>query len=127
MARLDDHLVRAIADTAWPLDDEASSFDPLLELVGDASLVLIGEASHATHEFYRLRAALSQRLIRERGFDAVAVEADWPDAHRVDAFVRGHSDDADATRALSSSAVRASSTSVSSCASATRATRSSSG
>ena len=75
-------------------------FDPLLDLVGDARFVLIGEASHGTHEFYRLRAEITKRLILEKGFTSVAVEADWPDAYRVNRFVRGRGTDADATQAL---------------------------
>ncbi|MDB5067337.1 MAG: Erythromycin esterase [Chloroflexi bacterium] len=74
--------------------------DTLLDLVGDAHFVLIGEASHGTHEFYEERALLTRRLIEERGFCAVAVEADWPDAYRVNRFVRGRSDDATAEEAL---------------------------
>ncbi|WP_227982764.1 erythromycin esterase family protein [Nocardia spumae] len=59
------------------------------DLVGDARFVLIGESSHGTHEFYAARAAITRWLISEKGFTGVAVEADWPDAHRVDRFVRG--------------------------------------
>lgn len=62
--------------------------DAVLDLVGDASLVLLGEASHGTLEFYTLRAQVSKRLVAERGFDAIAVEADWPDALRVSRFVQ---------------------------------------
>ncbi len=73
----------------------------MLALVSDAPYVLIGEASHGTHEFYRVRAEITKRLIQEYGFSAVAVEADWPDAYRVNRFVRGeHTDDADADEAL---------------------------
>ena len=61
----------------------------VVDLIGDARFVLIGEASHGTHEFYRIRAQISKRLIAEHGFNAVAVEADWPDAYRVNRFVRG--------------------------------------
>jgi erythromycin esterase-like protein len=61
----------------------------IVDWIGDARLVLIGEASHGTHEFYRERAQITKRLIRERGFHAVAVEADWPDAYRVNCFVQG--------------------------------------
>jgi erythromycin esterase-like protein len=75
-------------------------FDGLLELAGDAQFVLIGEASHGTHEFYRTRAELTRRLIAERGFNAVAVEADWPDAYRVNRFVRGHGDDGEPVESL---------------------------
>jgi erythromycin esterase-like protein len=62
--------------------------------------VLLGEASHGTHEFYAERARITQRLIEEKGFCAVAVEADWPDAYRVNRFVRGRSDDVTAEEAL---------------------------
>jgi len=62
--------------------------------------VLLGEASHGTHEFYRERAEITKRLILEKGFTAVAVEADWPDAYRVNRYVRGQSEDADADAAL---------------------------
>ncbi len=71
-----------------------------MDLVGDARFVLLGEASHGTHEFYRERAEITQRLIEEKGFTAVAVEADWPDAYRVNRYVRGESDDVDAIEAL---------------------------
>lgn len=91
---------RLVSNSARPLVGAASDFDSLLALIGDAPYVLIGEASHGTHEFYRIRAEITKRLIRERGFNGVAVEADWPDAYRVNRFVRGASDDADAEQAL---------------------------
>jgi erythromycin esterase-like protein len=69
--------------------DAAHDYDPLLALARGTRLVLLGEASHGTHEFYRERARITKRLIVEQGFDAVAVEADWPDAHRVNCWVRG--------------------------------------
>jgi erythromycin esterase-like protein/predicted phosphoribosyltransferase len=77
-------------------------FDALVDILGDAQFqfVLLGEASHGTHEFYSERARLSQRLIEEKGFDAVAVEADWPDAYQVNRFVRGQSADVTAEEAL---------------------------
>ncbi len=92
--------IRALRGSARPLTGEAGDYDPLLDLVGDASFVLLGEASHGTHEFYRERARITKRLIREKGFDAVAVEADWPDAYRVNRFVRGRGGDTDAVDAL---------------------------
>jgi erythromycin esterase-like protein len=95
-----DHAERLISIGARPLVGTASDFDPLLALVGDAHFVLIGEASHGTHEFYRIRAEITKRLIHEKGFTGVAVEADWPDAYRVNRFVRNASDDADAEAAL---------------------------
>jgi erythromycin esterase-like protein len=75
-------------------------FDPLVALVGDAPIVLLGEASHGTHDFYRVRAEITKRLVRDRGFRAVAVEADWPDAYRVNRYIRGRPGDADAEEAL---------------------------
>ena len=88
-------------DAAHPITGAPDDYDGLLDLVGDRRFVLIGEASHGTHEFYRERARLTRRLIDERGFTAVAVEADWPDAYRVNRYVMGLSRDADAVSALS--------------------------
>lgn len=82
----------ALALIGMPLMGRPSDYDPLLEAVGEARFVLLGEASHGTREFYRERAAITKRLIREKGFTAVAVEADWPDAFRVNRFVRGEGD-----------------------------------
>ncbi len=65
----------------------------LMDLVGDARIVLIGESSHGTHEFYEARAEITKLLIEEKGFNAVAAEADWPDAYRVNRYVRGLGDD----------------------------------
>jgi erythromycin esterase-like protein len=94
------------------LDDEAAivreiarptadGYDALVKTAGQANCVLIGEASHGTHEFYATRAELTRRLIVEHGFRAVAVEADWPDSFRVHRFVTGRGDDQTATEALS--------------------------
>ena len=99
-ATVDRVLTSALHDAARPLVGAPDDFDALLALVGQARFVLIGEASHGTHEFYRIRAEITKRLIREKGFAAVAVEADWPDAYRVNRFVRGRGLDADATDAL---------------------------
>src|SRR3954454_2393189 len=74
--------------------------DELLNLVGDAKFVLIGEASHGTHEFYKYRAEITKRLIEERGFSAIAVEADFPDAYRVNRYIRGQGTDLTAERSL---------------------------
>ena len=91
----------ALADAAHPLDGGPGDYDALMNLVGDARFVLIGEATHGTHEFYEERARITQRLIREKGFTAVAVEADWPDAYRVNRYVRGEGQDGTADAALS--------------------------
>ena len=87
----------AIRRSAVPIDGD---LDAVVRVVGDARFALVGEASHGTHEFYARRAAITRELILERRCDAVVVEADWPDAYRVDRFVRGRSDDADAEAAL---------------------------
>jgi erythromycin esterase-like protein len=79
---------------------EITDYDELLEYIGEARFVLLGEASHGTHEFYRERAQITKCLIAEKGFDAVAVEADFPDAYRVNRYVRGEGDDLDAVEAL---------------------------
>jgi len=82
-------LPQMLADAGEAFDDiERVDLDGLLERIGDARIVLIGEASHGTSEFYRLRARITQRLVTERGFDIVAAEADWPDAARIDHYVR---------------------------------------
>ena len=92
--------LEAVRLDARPLEGAESDYDALLELVGDARLVLLGEASHGTHEFYRERARITRRLIEELGFTAVAVEGDWPDADRVSRYVHGLGEDADAEEAL---------------------------
>jgi erythromycin esterase len=77
-----------VVDLALPLE-HAGHLDPLIERVGAARFVLIGEASHGTREYYTWRAELTKRLITEQGFSFVAVEGDWPDCARLDRWVRG--------------------------------------
>jgi erythromycin esterase-like protein len=84
-----------------PLTGGSDDLAPIVELAQGTHYVLIGEASHGTHEFYRIRAEITKRLIRDLGFIAVAVEADWPDAYRVNRYARGETGAADATDALS--------------------------
>ena len=96
-----DAISRAVGDTGQPLGGTGEDYDRLLDAVGDARFVLLGEATHGTHEFYRARAQITQQLIEEKGFAAVVAEADWPDAWRVNRFVRGFQDDEDADAALS--------------------------
>jgi len=74
--------------------------DPLIELIGDSRLVLMGEATHGTQEFYRVRTELSRRLIAEHGFDAVVAEADWPSALRASRYAQAASTDRSADVAL---------------------------
>jgi erythromycin esterase-like protein len=90
----------AIVHSAARCVTASADYDPLLEMAGTAECVLIGEASHGTHEFYATRAHLTRRLIAERGFRAVALEADWPDTFRVHRFVTGREQSPTAEEAL---------------------------
>src|SRR5438093_1187154 len=89
-----------VQEAAQPIKGVATDYDPLLKLIHAARFCLLGEATHGTHEFYRERAEITMRLIKEKGFTAVAVEADWPDAFRVNRYVLGLGDDKDANEAL---------------------------
>jgi erythromycin esterase-like protein len=97
-----DPAVEAVRAAALWFEPGTDGLAPLLEAIGDATLVLIGEASHGTHEFYRIRADLTAALIERKGFNLVAAEADWPDAYRANRWVRLGSDDPDAAAALDS-------------------------
>jgi erythromycin esterase-like protein len=92
-------LTGAVRTAAMPFNpgDEAITIAPL---VGDARIVLLGEATHGTHEFYRARAELTRYLVATAGFNAVAVEGDWPDCHRVSQWLAGRGTDAAAEDAL---------------------------
>jgi erythromycin esterase-like protein len=96
----DQDLAIEIREAALPLAGIAANYDPLIGMVGEAQFVLLGEASHGTHQFYHERAQITQRLIEEKGFAAVAAEADWPDASRVNRFVHGIGGDTFAHEAL---------------------------
>jgi erythromycin esterase-like protein len=96
-------VLEAVRREALPLTDD-NDCDCVMESIGNASIVLLGEATHGTRDFYRLRAEISRRLILEHGFDAIAVEADWPDALRVNRYINpatARTSDRDAERALS--------------------------
>src|SRR5438445_8975310 len=69
--------------------NHATDLDPLLERIGNAHYVLLGEASHGTSEYYTWRTRISRRLIQEKGFSFIAVEGDWPDCYRVNRYVKG--------------------------------------
>jgi len=82
-------VVALLGECAQPIEDvESAELDGLLERIGAARVVLLGEATHGSHEFYRMRARISRALIERHGFRAVAIEGDWPDAARVDRYVR---------------------------------------
>jgi erythromycin esterase-like protein len=101
---MDRHALITLRHNSRPLASADGSnphdVDAIVEAIGDARIVLLGEASHGTHEFYATRAAVTRRLIETRGFRAVTIEGDWPDARRIDRFVRAISPDADADMAL---------------------------
>jgi erythromycin esterase-like protein len=88
--------MNALREISGARDD----YDALIERIGDARFVLLGEASHGTHEFYRERSRITRRLIAEKGFCAVAIEGDWPSAARVNRYVRGAGTDTSAAMAL---------------------------
>lgn len=89
----------AVRDLATPLQEEPADYDELLAMAEGKRFVLLGEATHGTQDFYRMRAEITRRLIAEQGFDAVAIEGDWPDAWRVNRFVQAEGND-DAQSAL---------------------------
>ena len=98
----DFHLTDLIRHAATDLspDRDGDTFDAVIDAAADRRFVLLGEASHGSREFYAARRVITRRLIEEKGFNAVAVEADWPDADRVNRHVRHRGDDADAPAAL---------------------------
>lgn len=95
------HLIREIRNHAIALTSQPTDYTPLLDMIGDAKYVLIGEATHGTEEFYRVRAELTKQLIRYYGFAGVAVEGDWPDCYRANRYARGGSGIRSANGALS--------------------------
>lgn len=97
---IDDTPARVIDRAAVDAPAGVPPTEALEELIGDARIVLIGESSHGTHEFYEARAEITKWLIEEKGFCGVAAEADWPDAYRVNRYVRGLGDDRTANEAL---------------------------
>ena len=92
-------LVARIAAIARPLE-QPTDLDPLIERIGDARFVLLGEASHGTSEYYTWRASLSERLIREKGFSFVAVEGDWPHCYQVNRYIKNAPDSGESAQAV---------------------------
>jgi erythromycin esterase len=90
-------LLVAVRSLSRPLRSPAD-LDPLLDRIGEAPYVLLGEASHGTHEYYTWRASISRRLIEEKGFSFLAVEGDWPDCYRVNRYLKGYPDSGDNAR-----------------------------
>src|ERR687886_313683 len=92
-----DSLAPWVSRVAHPLEDP-DSLDALLDRVGDARYVLLGEASHGTSEFYTWRTEISKRLVLEKDFAFIAVEGDWPDCYRVNRYVKGFPDSGESAR-----------------------------
>jgi erythromycin esterase-like protein len=90
-------LIEEVRDLSRPLRT-AADLKPLFNRIGNARVVLLGEASHGTHEFYTWRAEITKQLITEHGFNFVAVEGDWPDCYRVNRFVKGYPGSANSAR-----------------------------
>src|SRR5882724_6006921 len=94
-------LIDSIREAAHLLGGTRRDYDPLLEMAVGVRFVLLGEATHGSHELYFERARITQRLVAEQGFNGVVVEADWPDAERANRWAQSRSDDAGADEALS--------------------------
>lgn len=92
--------VDELNDAVVPLEAQGEDYNAVLEQIGRARFVMIGEASHGTHEFYQARIKISQRLIKEHGFMAIAIEGDWPDAYRVHRYLQGEGNVSDSERSL---------------------------
>lgn len=92
-------VVELLNSSAYPLEN-SDDLDPLMALIGDAKYVMLGEASHGTHEYYTWRAKITQRLIKEKNFSFVAVEGDWPDCYRVNRFAKGYLNSGKDTRSV---------------------------
>jgi erythromycin esterase-like protein len=89
-ASLDEEkVISYIEDKAYTLMDQ-TDLQPLLDLIGDAQLVLLGEASHGTHEYYTWRSYITKRLIKEKGFQFIGVEGDWPDCYQVNRYIKNY-------------------------------------
>jgi erythromycin esterase len=88
---ISEEIIKLLSDSSTPLEN-IDDLNPLMEYIGNAKYVLLGEASHGTHEYYTWRAKITQRLIQEKGFSFVAVEGDWPDCYRLNRYAKGYID-----------------------------------
>lgn len=85
----EEEIVNSIRESAYPLKSKGD-LQPLMDRIGDARIVMLGEASHGTHEYYTWRAHITKRLIEEKGFNFLAVEGEWPDCYRLNRFIKGY-------------------------------------
>lgn len=93
-------LIDTLTETVQPLSEQADKYSSLLDKIGDSRFVLIGEATHGTHEFYQARIEITQQLIEKKNFMAVAIEGDWPDAYRIHRYLQGKGDKRNSEQAL---------------------------
>ena len=85
----ENEVVNLIREKGYPLKSEGD-LQPLFDRIGDARIVMLGEATHGTHEYYTWRAHITKRLVEEKGFNFMAVEGDWPDSYRLNRFIKGY-------------------------------------
>lgn len=96
----DAQIISLIRKHAHTLKGAKNEYDALMDLVGNAQIVLLGESTHGTDDFYAMRAAITLQLIEKKQFNIVALEADWPDAYRINRFIKGHKTDPNSMHAL---------------------------
>jgi erythromycin esterase len=84
-------VIRSIQEKSLPLES-TTDLDPLIQKIGDARIVMLGEASHGTHDYYTWRAQITKRLIKEKGFNFIAVEGDWPDCYKVNRYIKQYTE-----------------------------------
>lgn len=93
-------IISLIKSYAQPFTKTNGDFDALIDSIGDAQLVLLGEATHGTDEFYHIRSLITQQLITKKGFNAIALEADWPDTYRINRYIHDQKTDSNSMHAL---------------------------
>lgn len=98
---ISEKLIDTLSDAAQPLSESADKYSSLLDKIGESRFVLIGEASHGTHEFYQARIEITQQLIEKKNFMAVTIEGDWPDAYHIHRYLQGAGNKQDWEDALS--------------------------
>src|SRR5690606_6919221 len=91
MVFVENEAVNAIKQWSYCLNNKGD-IEPLLKRIGDARIVMLGEASHGTHEYYVWRTYITRRLVEEKGFNFIAVEGDWPDCYRVNRYIKNYPD-----------------------------------
>jgi erythromycin esterase-like protein len=93
-------LIDTIRNNSYPLSNDPKSYYPLLDRVADAHFVLLGEATHGTSEFYSARAQITSLLIKEKGFNVIAIEADFPEVKPINQFLKENQSGKSAVKSL---------------------------